>query len=51
MNKKFVYQVGNNKKNQLQHVSVLSPSSGSVQYELAKVTFFLKQPINLHWCG
>ena len=24
---------------QLQHVSVLSPSSGSVQFELAKVTF------------
>jgi len=25
---------------QLQHISVLSPSSGSVQFELAKVTFF-----------
>jgi hypothetical protein len=35
---------------QLQHVSVFSPPSGSVQFELAKVNF-VKQSINLNWCG
>jgi len=29
---------------QLQHISVLSPSSGSVQFELAKVTFVKTSP-------
>ena len=35
---------------QLQQVSVLSPSSGSVQFELVKLSLF-KQSINLHWCA
>jgi len=34
----------------LQHVSVLSTSSGSALFELAKVTM-LKQSIKIHWCG
>jgi hypothetical protein len=35
---------------QLQHILVLSPSSGSALYELGKVTM-LKQSIKIHWRG